>query len=260
MQTVPMSPEYLQWVDESPMPVAAGAAINYPIDHQIAPHTHKKNQLICAVHGVMVVASKSGQWIVPPTRAIWMPAGKTHWIRCIGKVHMRSLYIRPEAAPGMPLEPIAVSISPLLRELILAASEIVKPYDVDSRDDRLMRLLIDEIAILPILPLHLPQPVDPRIRRICQAISAAPDDTSTLIEWAQRLQVDPKTVQRLFSRDTGMTFGQWRQQARLLKALEQLAIGTKVVDVALNLGYDSPSAFATMFKRQFGQTPSAFFR
>ena len=123
-----------------------------------------------------------------------------------------------------------------------------------------MRLLIDEIAILPILPLHLPQPVDPRIRRICQAISAAPDDTSTLIEWAQRLQVDPKTVQRLFSRDTGMTFGQWRQQARLLKALEQLAIGTKVVDVALNLGYESPSAFATMFKRQFGQTPSAFFR
>ena len=77
---------------------------------------------------------------------------------------------------------------------------------------------------------------------------------------AARLQVDPKTVQRLFTRDTGMTFGQWRQQARLLQALEQLATGTKVVDVALNLGYESPSAFATMFKRQFGQTPSTFFR
>src|ERR1700682_173639 len=104
MRAKPPSPELLKSVDESAMPVVTGKAVNYPADHAIAPHSHRKNQLICAVHGVMVVASESGQWIVPPTRGIWMPAGNTHWIRCIGEVHMRSLYIRPDASPGLPMQ------------------------------------------------------------------------------------------------------------------------------------------------------------
>jgi AraC-like DNA-binding protein len=111
-----------------------------------------------------------------------------------------------------------------------------------------------------VLPLHLPLPAEPRLRRVCDALLRRPADGATLQHWAERLQVDAKTVQRLFARETGMTFGQWRQQARLLRALELLATGEKVVDVALALGYDNPGAFATMFKRQFGQTPSAFFR
>ena len=123
-----------------------------------------------------------------------------------------------------------------------------------------MRLLLDELQALPVLPLHLPQPADPRLRRICARLLERPGDVSTLGRWAQLLEVDVKTIQRLFTRETGMTFGQWRQQARLLRALERLATGEKVVDIALALGYDSPSAFATMFKRQFGQTPSTFFR
>ena len=108
--------------------------------------------------------------------------------------------------------------------------------------------------------MHLPQPADARLRRICAHLSGRPGDVSTLADWASELQLDVKTIQRLFARETGMTFGQWRQQSRLLHALERLAVGQKVVDVALALGYDSPSAFAAMFKRQFGATPSAFFR
>ena len=123
-----------------------------------------------------------------------------------------------------------------------------------------MRLLLDELHALPVLPLYLPQPTDERLQRICSGIAERPDDVSTLADWAATLGIDVKTIQRLFARETGMTFGQWRQQARLLRALERLAVGDKVVDVALALGYDSPSAFATMFKRQFGETPSAFFR
>jgi AraC-like DNA-binding protein len=173
---------------------------------------------------------------------------------------MRSLYIRPDAAPQLPTRAHAVGVSGLLRELILAATEVEQPYDLDSRDGRLMRLLLDELHALPVLPLHLPQPADARLRRICARIAEQPDDLSTLADWAAALGIDAKTIQRLFARETGMTFGQWRQQARLLHGLERLAIGDKVVDVALALGYDSPSAFAAMFKRQFGETPSAFFR
>jgi AraC-like DNA-binding protein len=253
------APEVLAFVDASEMPVT-GKATDYPGDHVITSHSHRKGQLIYAVHGVMVVGSASGQWIVPPTRAIWMPAGVAHWIRCVGVVHMRSIYIHPDAAPGLPERSQAVGVSPLLRELIQAATEIALPYDEATRAGRLMRLLLDELATLPVLPLHLPQPADERLARICRTLLDRPDDGSTLADWAVRLGLDAKTIQRLFARHTGMTFGQWRQQARLLAGLEQLAAGTKVVDVALALGYDSPSAFATMFKRQFGQTPSEFFR
>jgi len=197
---------------------------------------------------------------VPPTRAIWMPAGISHAIRCIGVVHMRSVYVRPDAAPHLPSRAHAVGVSPLLRELVLAAVEVQGEYRPESRDGRLMRLLLDELHALPVLPLHLPQPGEPRLARICARILAHPEDVSTLSDWAMELGVDAKTIQRSFARETGMTFGQWRQQARLLHGLERLALGDKVVDVALALGYESPSAFAAMFKRQFGEAPRAYFR
>lgn len=253
------TPQFLSETDRNPMPVSCKAS-DYPAGHVIERHAHRKGQLIYAMHGVMVVAVEGGQWIVPPTRGIWMPPGLVHWIRCIGVVHMRSIYVRADAAPQLPPESQVVGISPLLRELIQAAVAVGMPYQVDSRDGRLMQLLLDELHALPVLPLHLPQPSDPRLRRICARLLEAPDDDSTLSDWAGRLAVDVKTVQRLFARETGMTFGKWRLQARLQRALEQLATGARVLDVALALGYDSPSAFATVFKRQFGQTPSEFFR
>ncbi|MDX9767676.1 MAG: helix-turn-helix transcriptional regulator [Ectothiorhodospiraceae bacterium] len=245
--------------DQGLTPVT-GKAIDYPAGHECPWHDHPTAQLIHAVQGVMVVATDSGRWVVPPTRGLWMPAGVRHCIRMVGEVQIRTVYIRSDAAPGMPQECEVVGISPLMRELILAAVEVPQPYCPDSRDGRLMALLLDEVALLPSLPLRLPQPTDPDLLAICRAITATPDDPSTLGTWAQRLGVDARTIQRRFARQTGMTFGQWRAQARLIMALEQLASGAKVVDVALNLGYGSPSAFASMFKRQFGVVPSAYFR
>jgi AraC-like DNA-binding protein len=160
----------------------------------------------------------------------------------------------------MPGEPKTVSISPLLSELIKASVSLKPPYAEDSRDARIMHLILDELAILPALPLSLPQPVDPRLQRICLALQEEPGDASTVADWSERLHLDQKTIQRLFRKETGMTFGQWRQQARLLLALERIAVGEKVIDIAMELGYDSPSAFTSMFRKQFGKTPSQFFR
>lgn len=246
-------------LDKGLTPVT-GKAIDYPAGHEVPWHDHPTAQLIHAVRGVMVVGTDTGQWVVPPTRGLWMPAGVRHRIRMVGEVQVRTVYIRPDAAPDLPTDCEVVGISPLLRELILSAIEVAQPYAPDSRDSCLMALLLDEVALLPSLPLRLPLPSDPDLLTICRAISAAPDDASTLGDWAERLEVDARTIQRRFARQTGMTFGQWRAQARLITALEQLASGVKVVDVALNLGYGSPSAFATMFKRQFGVVPSAYFR
>ncbi|WP_404990778.1 AraC family transcriptional regulator [Cupriavidus pauculus] len=252
------NPAYLRF-DRSPMPVTAMAA-DYVPGHVTKPHQHPHAQLVHAMHGVMVVSTAEGQWTVPPTRGMWMPGGTTHWIRMVGRVQMRTAYIRPDAAPDLPTQCTVLGISPLLRELILAAIDVPPLYEPDSRDGRLMRLLLDEVKLVPTLPLHLPRPSDTDLRKICDEIVGMPDTDLTLADWGSRLGVDPKTIQRRFARETGMTFGQWRQQARLLAALERLAAGDKVVDVALDMGYESPSAFATMFRRQFGVPPSAFFK
>ena len=188
-----------------------------------------------------------------------MPAGTEHLVRHIGAVQMRSLFVRPDAAQGLATQAQVLGISPLLRELIRAAADVDVPYASDTREGRLMRLVLDELHALPVLPMHLPRPADARLQRICKHIHTHPDDNTTLADWAVQLGADPKTLQRLFARDTGMGFSRWRQQARLLQALELLAQGEKVINVALALGYDSPGAFATMFKRHFGQSPSSFY-
>lgn len=234
-------------------------ATDYPAGWEVATHAHSRHQLLNAIHGVMSVRAEAGHWVVPPSRGLWLPAGMKHSIRCIGEVHMRSVYVRSDAAPRLFSRCEAVAISPLLRELIRAAAQVAQPYPPHSRDGRLMRLLLDELRALPVLPLHLPMPTDARILEICRRLQRRLDDASTIADWAARLQVDAKTIQRLFAAETGMTFGRWRQQARLLRALELLASGEKIIDIALALGYDSPGAFATMFRKQFGQTPSQFF-
>lgn len=252
--------EFLAEIDAASWQVRSSAT-DYAPNAIIEPHAHqKKHQLVYAIEGVMVVNSTMNQWTVPPSRGIWMPCGQIHAIRCVGAVKMRSVFVHPDSLPGMPDECRAVSISPLLSELIRASVGIREPYAPDSREARVMRLILDELKILPTLPLHLPQPADPRIQIICAALQDDPGDASTLADWSSRLQLDEKTIQRLFQKGTGMTFGQWRQQARLLLALERLALGEKIIDIAGELGYESPSAFTTMFKKQFGTTPSQFFK
>lgn len=238
----------------------SGNASDYLESWDIEAHRHNKHQLIYAIQGVMVVTAGLNQWTVPPSRGIWMPSGHVHAIRCVGRVKMRSVFVRPDVALALPQEPKAVSISPLLSELIQVCVAIIEPYAQDSREFRVMNLILDELKTLPTLPLNLPQPADPRIQAICTTLQQTPSDGSTLADWSARLHLDEKTIQRLFQKGTGMTFGQWRQQARLLLALERIAVGEKIIDVAGQLGYESPSAFTSMFKKQFAMTPSRFFK
>lgn len=251
--------KFLQEIDQGDWAVISSAT-DYPENWLVPDHSHEKHQLLYAIEGVMVVRSAQNQWTVPPNRGFWMPCGQVHSLRCVGALKMRSVFVRPDSFANLPTETKAVSISGLLSELIKASVSVQPPYAEDSRDARIMRLILDELAILPALPLSLPQPADLRIQRICQALQSDPGDASTVADWSRRLELDQKTIQRLFRKETGLTFGQWRQQARLLLALERIALGQKIIDVAVELGYDSPSAFTSMFKKQFGKTPSQFFR
>ncbi|KJV27133.1 AraC family transcriptional regulator [Aquitalea magnusonii] len=250
--------QHLHQYDTGIAPVVAKAR-DYPAGEDTPRHAHPTAQLLYAVEGVMVVSTALGQWIVPPTRGIWLPIDTWHQVRMISAVRMRTVYVRKDSLEGLPQECRVLAISPLLRELILAAMSIAVPYPPDSRDERLMKLLLDEIRSLPTLALSLPRPQSPALQGLCDVLLAEPADARSVEEWATQLAMDPRTLQRRFSRETGLSLGQWRRQARLIAALEKLACGASVLEVALDLGYASPSAFATMFKRELGVSPSSFY-
>lgn len=241
--------------DDFPM---LGMALDYTDQYHVPPHQHQKAQLLYALRGVMVVGSEQGQWVVPPSRGLWLPAGCRHWIRMVGEVKVRTVFMPARYNALLPQSCCVLNISALLRELILATQAIPQDYTQDSRAARLVQVLIDELQPAEILPVHLPLSQHARVQQICQDILDNPDQCNTARQWGAQLHVHPKTIQRQFVQETGMTLGQWQQQAKLLMAMEMLASGRRVLDVALALGYNSPSAFSTMFKRQLGILPGVF--
>jgi AraC-like DNA-binding protein/mannose-6-phosphate isomerase-like protein (cupin superfamily) len=239
-------------------PVAAMPK-DFPPGATVAPHTHPRAQLLFASSGTVTVSTRAGIWVLPPQRAAWLPPVTEHWLRMTGRVTMRTLYIRAEASPDLPRAPGVIAVPPLLRELILAAMKIPPLYDENGRDGRLIALILDEIRTLPTLPLHLPMPQDPRLARLCDAVVADPASDRDLAGWARAAGLSPRTLARLFRGEFGIGFAAWRRQARLLAALTRLAGDEPVTTVALDLGYDSPSAFTAMFHRYLGVTPSRYF-
>ena len=243
---------------EVPRPIAAMAK-DFANGSRVPPHRHRRAQLVFAAQGVMVVSTQQGSWVVPPNRAVWMPAETEHSIRSWGSVAMRTLYIRGDAAASLPVRCCVIAVSALLRALILRAVELPLLYDETGPDGRIMARILDEISALPALPLHLPWPVDVRLAKLCAAIQNDPASERGLAEWARLVGASGRTLARLFRRETGMSFGAWRQQARLLEALGRLATGQPVTTVALDLGYQSPSAFTSMFRRALGCAPTRYF-
>ncbi len=241
-----------------PRPIAAMAK-DFPHRHHIPVARHERGQLVYAVSGVMTVTTPHGTWVVPPQRAVWVPPRTDHESRMSGRVQMRTLYLRRDAATTLPRCCCVMNVSPLLRELILAATEMSLVYDERGRDARVMRLILDELRSASDLPLHLPLPADRRLALICDAILAAPADARSLDDWAKAVGASTRTLARHFREETGMSFAAWRQQARLLESLRRLAAGEPVTKVALDCGYASASAFGAMFRRALGVAPSAYF-
>ena len=210
----------------------------------------------------MRVRTGRAAWIVPPNRALWVPAGVQHEIRAIGAVRMRTLY--SSARLGALLPPgdacALVTVAPLLQALIADLIDVQTEGRRRTRERHIVALILDEVRALSTMPLCLPWPGASRLRPVCEALGAEPGSDLTSAEWAARFGFSSRTLERDFLRSFGMTFGRWRQQLRLLSALERLSLGEPVTRVALDLGYASPSAFSAMFRRALGTTPSAYFR
>ena len=245
--------------EDTPRDVVA-TGNDYPGGLLLPNHTHKRAQCLYAVAGVMTITTSEGAWVVPPGRALWIPAGVVHQVHMGGTTNTHSAYILPAiaAAAGLPTHCTVIAVSSLLHALLSEAVDLPAEYALGGRDDRLMRLLVDEIARMPSLPLNTPLPQDPRLARLCDALLRAPSLEIDIDTMAHKSGMSRRSFTRLFRQQTGMSFSTWRQQACLLSALARLGRGEPVTRVAMELGYSSTSAFTAAFRRTLGSAPSHY--
>ncbi|MCX4817516.1 helix-turn-helix transcriptional regulator [Streptomyces sp. NBC_01239] len=230
---------------------------DYPHDHLLVRHEHRRAQVLYAATGVMRVETADGSWTIPTARAVLIPPMARHQVTMTG-VSTRSLYIEPGAVPWFPARCQAVDVSVLLRTLILEAVEMEPRYPEHSRDAAVATLILHELRNLTPLPLDVPLPSDPGLRGLCEAFLRKPDIHDPPARWCAALNISERTLARLFRRDTGLSFSQWRQRACVLHSLGHLSTGAPVTRVATMLGYDNPAAYTAAFRKLLGRPPTAY--
>ncbi|MET0967693.1 MAG: helix-turn-helix transcriptional regulator [Tardiphaga sp.] len=221
-------------------------------------HCHAKSQILLVQHGALRCQVESGLWIVPPRSAVWIPSGAQHAIRATGSLEGYSAFVAPDIDARLPKACCTVSVTPLLRELLIRAANLPLFYDEGGANSRLLAVLLDEIATAEVENLHLPMPADPRLRALAELMMAAPAERGSLAGWAKRAGLSARTLVRLISRETGMSFGRWRPQLGVMLAVQWLAGGASIQQVAADLGYNSVPSFVTMFRKTLGTSPGRY--
>lgn len=245
-------------IDSIPRPVYALSASLVSKDWELTLHHHRKAQLLYSVRGVLRCEAEGGVWIVPPHCAVWIPGGMAHSIQGSGETECYCLFVEPEAVADLPTACCTISVSALLRELLLKASAFPRLYPLEGREARLIAAMLDELSDAPVEDLHLPMPQDRRLRLLAQQLLTAPSAKVSIGEWATRIGMSERSLSRLLAQQIGMSFGRWRRQLHIILSLQRLTRGDSVQTVALELGYESASGFVTMFRKALGKPPARY--
>lgn len=220
-------------------------------------HAHQKGQLILALSGSVTSYVEQGMWLVPPLSAVWIPGNVAHR-NVFGPLSDVCMVFIDAEHTALPKRVCTLSISPLVRELILHIATLPLSYEKHSTQERLVTVLIDQLEIAPQEAFDFALPKEPRLRNMAQRLWASPHDRRTLNDWAKELAVSERTLARMIREEVNLSFGQWRGQLHLIVALQQLAHNQSVQQIAERLGYESVSAFITFFKKQLGCTPKQY--
>lgn len=231
----------------------SGLATDYPANHVIEKHVHDVDQIIHTIHGVMHVFSDEGIWVVPPGRGLWMPRGYPHEIKCSGHVKSRTVYLTEDTSPNSS-KVYVFDVSNLLREVIV---QLTKP-NTSEMTFHLCAILKGELLSAIATQLYLPKAQNKRINKLATVYLNDPANQSSLSDWATQLGYSHRTLIRHIQKETGMSFREYRRQARILASLPYLAEGVSITNIALNVGFESPSAFIQSFKSVTGKTPGQF--
>ena len=242
-------------VDDRSAPVIAVRVDVEGTKAEVPDHRHRKGQLVFSLGGGVTCRVPGGLWMAPPHCAVWIPSGMAHSNLATANARLFFVYIEAELV-DLPDRCCTISISQLLRELIVELSDGVQHDDV--RRDRLTGVLLGELPRMPVQQLHLPLSTEPRLKRIAAALAENPADRRTLAEWADLVALSESSLARLVVKETRLTFGRWRQQLHLIVAIRELASGASVQRVSADLGYESVTAFITMFKKALGKPPARY--
>lgn len=217
-----------------------------------APHRHREAQLVYVVRGEVTCEASGAWWIVPPSSALWVPSDVEHRIHARAPLEGYNVFLDPAAASAMPSDCCAVAVTPLFREVVL---RLALPK---AATKNLVGVLLDELPQLSVDKHRLPMPTDPRLVKLVTMLTANPKDGADMKTWARRIGVAERTLNRLLVRETGLSFGRWRQQLHIILAIQRLSRGASVQSVASDLGYESASNFVTMFRRTLGTSPARY--
>jgi AraC-like DNA-binding protein len=228
--------------------------------HTTTPmHSHLRAQLVYASKGVLSIDTGHHQWVIPPSRAVWITPGTQHAISCLTDVSICTLYVSDMPGLALPETCCSVPVSPLLKEIISRLASLPTDYESGSPKARLIQSAMDEIRALPTVPGLVPLPDDRRLKKICTRLMDDPGCDEPIEQLARQAGLSARHLIRLFQQETGMQFGMWRMHLRLMAALPHLAVGAPVSTVSHTVGYKSAAAFSTNFKRIFGVSPSQYF-
>lgn len=223
--------------------------------HLIHGHAHPRAQILYPIRGVYRCRTPLGSWILPAGQALWTPPHMYHEIHAKDSVRSLLMFIDEAYTDTLPKECVVIEVSPLLRELFFKAVEMGNDYRGDCRQSRVVQVLLDEINDMHAAKLYLPLAQDKRVRKIMDLLIAQPGDTRPLDELAASAGTSLRNLTRLFKKETGMSFRDWRKQLLLVETVERLGSGQAMKQVALDLGYHSASAFIAMFRQTLGLTP-----
>lgn len=233
----------------------------HPAGTAVEAHCHAFGQLSVVTGGSMMVTAAAGTWMAPPGRGLWIPAGVPHGARYSEAATFIRLSIRGESTDDLPATCQVVEVTPLLRELAGEAMRLCA-QDPPGDDLALISALIMRQIRRPAarLALFVPHGEDARLRRVTAFLLAEPGYAGGLDDLARIAGASPRTLARLFQAETGMSFGRWRDHLRVTVAVERLMRGQSISATALDLGYQTASAFTTMFTRILGEPPARLIR
>jgi AraC-like DNA-binding protein len=242
---------------------ARSLARHYPRGLHIEPHSHAWAQVLYAVAGVMWVEVGREALVVPPQRAVWLPAGTAHSIHMMSEVEMRNLYLHQRNVQHLSQQSDVFEINGLLRELIATIAEYEHTHARDSAYlETAYKLAMLELVHAPRSSLRIPLPdtsesSDRRLDALCRAVIDNPSIAISFEQHATSVGASVRTLARLFARELGIGFSEWRRQVQLAVAVSGLAEGRSVSSIARSLGY-LPSSFSDMFRRELGAPPTGF--
>lgn len=242
-------------VDKPLIVVGARKAVSY---WEKGQHAHRKASLLLNLRGMVTCEADDGVWIVPPHSALWMPAGKAHSGRLSGNIECYAVFIEPELITRQPKSCATLSVSPLLRELVLRCAQSPVDAPFFDADFRILAVLLDELDAAQEVKLSFPMPKSIPLQQLADLLLKHPGDKATLAQWAARIGLSERTLSRSLLVETGMSFGRWRRQLHVVLALQRLGDGEIVQNVAIDLGYESASSFVTMFRKTLGKPPARY--